>query len=74
MTLTTESLIQIIETNKQGTKTMNQTIEHHLQELGFFPTTLIETFEELNAVDNRSYYQEKGYFNDPRDENGDVAF
>ena len=51
---------------------MNQTIEHHLQELGFFPTTLIETFEEL--LDTRHIYLEKGYFNDPRDENYDVAF
>ena len=51
---------------------MNQTIEAHLQELGFFPATLIEHVEEL--VDLRHVYLEKGYFNDPRDENGDVAF
>tara|TARA_R110000782_G_scaffold243728_1_gene330469 strand:+ start:612 stop:767 length:156 start_codon:yes stop_codon:yes gene_type:complete len=51
---------------------MNQTIEAHLKELGFFPATLIETFEEL--LDTRHIYLEKGYFNDPRDEYGDVAF
>ena len=53
---------------------MNATIESHLQELGFFPTTTMTTLEELHAIDDRNYYQEKGYFNDPLDENGDVAF
>ena len=51
---------------------MNQTIEAHLKELGFFPTTLIDSIEEL--IDTRHIYLEKGYFNDPRNEYGDVAF
>ena len=51
---------------------MNQSIEAHLKELGFFPATLTDSIEEL--VDLRHVYLEKGYFNDPRDENGEVAF
>ncbi len=53
---------------------MNATIELHLQELGFFPTTTMETLEELCAVDQRDFTLEKGYYNDPRDENGDIPF
>jgi len=51
---------------------MNQTIEAHLKELGFFPATLTDSIEEL--VDTRHIYLEKGYFNDPRNENGGVDF
>ena len=51
---------------------MNPTIEAHLKELGFFPAVLTEALEEL--VDLRHVYSEKGYFNDPRDEYGEVAF
>lgn len=58
--------------NKQKDKIMNPTIEAHLKELGFFPAVLTEALEEL--VDLRNVYSEKGYFNDPRDEYGEVAF
>ena len=53
---------------------MSANIERHLQELGFFPVTTMQTVEELAEVDQGNYTLEKGYYNDPTDEYGNVAF
>ena len=51
-------------------------IELHLQELGFFPVKTMAVLEDLNEIDNRTFNptRELGYYRDPRDENGEVPF
>jgi len=51
----------------------NMTLEQHLEEMGIrSPKTLIDTLESI--LDPRWQYQQKGYYNDPRDRNGEVPF
>ena len=58
----------------KGNETMfSKTLEQHLQELGIFPTNSI--LDDMTRVpDTRHVYSEKGYYNDPRDRNGEVSF
>ena len=50
-------------------------LEMQLRDLGVLPATMLQ---ELEAVaDNKYIYPDllvKNYFNDPRDENGEVSF
>tara|TARA_R110002073_G_scaffold173209_2_gene330425 strand:+ start:736 stop:894 length:159 start_codon:yes stop_codon:yes gene_type:complete len=50
----------------------SKSLEAHLQELGIFPAHTIDEFQEV--ADTRHVYSEKGYYNDPRDRNGEVPF
>jgi len=52
---------------------MDHALEKHLREIGILPQT---TFDEPEGpyLDIRHTYLAKGYFNDPRDENGEVPF
>lgn len=51
----------------------NMTLEQHLEEMGIrSPKTLIDTLESI--LDPRWQYQQKGYYSDPRDRNGEVPF
>lgn len=51
----------------------NANLDLFLMEMGIIPKKSdIEELEEV--VDMRSVYLAKGYFNDPRDENGEVPF
>ena len=46
-------------------------------ELGLLMPTPLEQLEELEGDYDREYFKKvfsKGYFNDPRDENGEVPF
>ena len=47
-------------------------LEAHLKELGILSEQVIEDFERV--ADTRHVYLEKGYFNDPRNGNGEVPF
>ena len=47
-------------------------IEAHLKELGILSEQVIEDFNRV--ADTRHVYLEKGYFNDPRNGNGEVPF
>ena len=57
-------------------------MEHELpqwlaNELGLLMPSNLELLEEMQGPYDREYYQmvfSKGYFNDPRDENGEVPF
>lgn len=51
---------------------MNITLEQHLRDMGLMEPTQIE--EVAAVADTRHIYLEKGYFNDPRNENGEVNF
>ena len=51
---------------------MTPELERQLIEMGIIPSTPLEEIEAV--VDPRRKYLEKGYFNDPRDENGQVPF
>lgn len=51
---------------------MNITLEQHMRDMGLMEPTQIE--EVAAVTDTRHVYLEKGYFNDPRNENGDVPF
>tara|TARA_R110000803_G_scaffold41386_1_gene88981 strand:+ start:783 stop:947 length:165 start_codon:yes stop_codon:yes gene_type:complete len=54
---------------------MTQEMEQQLRDMGILPATMLQ---ELEAVaDTHHVYPDmldKSYFNDPRDENGDVPF
>ena len=54
---------------------MDFQLEKHLRELGIMPLT---DFDEIEAVsqslEQHLRHMAKGYFNDPRDENGEVPF
>lgn len=52
---------------------MEYALEQHLREIGILPQT---TFDELEGPDPDLHHTHlaKGYFNDPRDENGEVPF
>ena len=51
---------------------MSPELEKHLMEMGVLSVT---PMEELEAVaDYRNKYLAKGYYNDPRDENGEVPY
>ena len=57
----------------KGNETMfSKSLEAHLQELGIFPVSTIDEFQEV--ADTRHVYSEKGYYNDPRDGNEEVSF
>jgi len=45
-------------------------IEQHLKDMGLLPAG--EAYREKLVSDNLTY--EKDYFNDPRDENGEVPY
>mgnify|MGYP003641169180 CR=1 FL=1 len=50
---------------------MTQELIKHLEEIG----VLSKLLDDLDRVpDTRHVYLEKGYFNDPRDRNGEVPF
>jgi len=57
-------------------------MEHELpqwlsNELGLLMPSNLELLEEMQGPYDREYFQmvfSKGYFNDPRDENGEVPF
>tara|TARA_R110001632_G_scaffold66100_1_gene156302 strand:- start:2012 stop:2164 length:153 start_codon:yes stop_codon:yes gene_type:complete len=50
---------------------MTQELIKHLEEIG----VLSKSLDDLERVpDTRHVYLEKGYFNDPRDRNGEVPF
>ena len=51
---------------------MSPTLEQHLIEMGVIPATPLEEMEQV--VDPRLECLAKGYYNDPRDENGEVNF
>ena len=51
---------------------MNLTLEQHLRDMGLMEPTQIE--EVAAVTDTRHVYLEKGYFNDPRNVNGEVPF
>jgi len=54
---------------------MNYAIEQHLIEMGILPATTLEALEtSYGTLDDRDLHLAKGYFNDPRDENGEVNF
>ena len=59
----------------QGDKTMTLELEMQLRDMGILPATMLG---ELQAVaDTKHIYPDmlvKNYFNDPRDENGEVPF
>ena len=57
----------------KGNETMfSKSLESHLQELGIFPVSTIEDMDRV--LDTRHVYSKKGYYNDPRDRNGEVSF
>lgn len=47
-------------------------LENELRMMGILPTMEIDELEE--QVDLRRVCMTKGYFNDPRDENGEVPY
>lgn len=47
-------------------------MENELRLMGILPTMEIEELED--EVDLRAKYMSKGWYNDPRDENGEVPF
>tara|TARA_R110002167_G_scaffold82691_3_gene225475 strand:+ start:886 stop:1038 length:153 start_codon:yes stop_codon:yes gene_type:complete len=50
---------------------MTQELIKHLEEIG----VLSKLLDDLDRVpDTRHVYLEKGYFNDPRNSNGEVSF
>ena len=51
---------------------MSPALEKQLIEMGVIPATPLEEMEQ--AIDSRLEYMAKGYYNDPRDENGEVPF
>mgnify|MGYP000010212737 FL=1 len=51
---------------------MNLTLEQHMRDMGLMEPTQIE--EVAAVTDTRHVYLEKGYYNDPRNENGEVPF
>lgn len=50
----------------------DMTLEKHLEEIGIRPKSIIIELEEI--IDNRPAYLDKGYYIDPRNENGEVPF
>ena len=51
---------------------LNYDLESYLNEMGILPSNIIESLEQtLNPC---FLTLTKGYFNDPRDENGEVDF
>lgn len=51
---------------------MNLELERHLKEMGILSNSFLE--ELVRCTDNRYVTLAKGYFNDPRGENGEVNF
>ena len=51
---------------------MTLELEQHLMEMGVVSPTLLGQLEDV--VDPRHLCLQKGYFNDPRDENGEVPY
>jgi len=51
---------------------MSPELEKHLMEMGVLSVTPMEELEAV--IDYRTKYLAKGYFNDPRDENGEVPY
>ena len=51
---------------------MTPQLESHLMEMGILPPTDMDALEQVD--DPRLIYLAKGYYNDPRDENGEVNF
>ena len=56
----------------QGDKTMTLELERHLMEMGVIASTMLEELESHKAIIDPTMV--KGYFNDPRDANGEVPF
>lgn len=56
----------------RSTDKMTPELEKHLMEMGVMSQSPLQQLEDV--VDPRRKYLEKGYFNDPRDENGQVPF
>lgn len=54
---------------------MNYELEKHLIDMGILPATTSEELEtSYGTLDDRDLHLAKDYFNDPRDENGEVDF
>ena len=51
---------------------MSLELELHLMEIGVVSVSPLEQLEDV--VDPRYKYLAKGYFNDPRDESGEVPY
>jgi len=51
---------------------MSPELERHLMEMGVVSASPLEQLEDV--VDPRHKCLQKGYFNDPRDENGEVPY
>lgn len=51
---------------------MNLELERHLTEMGILSNSFLG--ELVRCTDNRYVNLAKNYFNDPRDENGEVNF
>jgi len=51
---------------------MSPELERHLMEMGVVSVSPLEQLEDV--VDTRHKYLQKGYYNDPRDENGEVPY
>ena len=54
---------------------MTHELEQHLIDMGILPATTLEALEDNTAtLSDRDLHFAKDYFNDPRDENGEVDF
>jgi len=51
---------------------MSPALERQLIEMGVIPATPLTEMEAV--ADYRNKYLAKGYYNDPRDENGEVPY
>lgn len=54
---------------------MTQTLEQRLMDMGILPPTVLGELQDV--ADTKHIYPDlldKNYFNDPRDENGEVPF
>ena len=58
--------------NQSLDNTPSTSLQVYLQNMGIFPLSNLE--EEENTLDMRDKYIEKDYFNDPRDEHGEVPY
>lgn len=54
---------------------MTPSMERHLIELGILPPTELQALESVSqALTDHRRRMAKGFFDDPRDENGEVPF
>jgi len=56
-------------------KKMSLELERQLIEMGIIPASPLEELGTVcQSLENHRVHMTKGYFNDPRDENGEVPF